>query len=663
MALLALLPITVLLTIVTKNKTEYILFPLIVLITTILMFFGFGGNITIGVYLVVIIAIAAFIADIFLIIRQGRRWGKNFLTPGCFAFVIGTVLLWVLCHGRQFIKADELVFAGPAVKYLFEYDSFAGKDMAFWDLNDTFPFIPLWCCYFMKLGSGFREDVCIFAKDIFILAGFISVFGITGKRHGFSDYAAALLIALLIPVMKIQETYSQLEYFGPQAAAVFYTLSLIINSGKKKAGIGTSFALLCGIIASCVVSRYGAFAAIPVFAAALLVSYKKRSIWILLALIVGCFISVMPGKFRFDINEISRLESWYPVIALGISLVLALIIICMEGLIRKGWVKVAILCIFILVIGTCYGMFCYVSSSDIELLKVMEWLNEYNKKIFDGIGEQEYLMGKYAVGVYDIFFLLASACASAFLYIRKKQKCDINPEKEKFDRTGLLITSAVYSGIFIYLVILSAIYVLYLRSEGEYKPIMAWYLFPAIALSCCSLISDLMMIKGRKRKYVLPASAVFVMMLAFTDPIGGIFDRPESENEISGIDNNPVKFEKEDRVFYIDTEMMETRDLPSEFKWKVFPAEYSSMSGIYYTPNPQDWSTEIVEPIECGELETLLKEKGITYVYLRKSSDFFFENYWPLFDRMGQYIDDDKLYKVTYDADGKMVLKVIGSEE
>ena len=59
----------------------------------------------------------------------------------------------------------------------------------------------------------------------------------------------------------------------------------------------------------------------------------------------------------------------------------------------------------------------------------------------------------------------------------------------------------------------------------------------------------------------------------------------------------------------------------------------------------------------------MLKEREITYVYLRKSSDFFFENYWTLFDRMGQYIADDTIYKVTYDRDGKMVLKLSNSED
>ena len=659
MAALTLLSISVLLSIVTKNKIEYILFPVMVLISTVLMIFGLSGNIMPGIYLIVFASIVALISEVFMIIRSKGKGTEYFFTPGFVAFIIGAFILWILCCGRQFIKPEELVFSGPSVRYLFEYDSFAGEDMSFWDLNDTFPFVPLWCCFFMKLGSGFREDVCIFAKDLFILAGFVSVFGITGRKRAISDYASLMVIMLLIPVIKIQEMYSQLEFYGPQAAAVFYTLAWIIKIGKEWAGTGAGFALMFGVIASCVTTRYGSFAAIPVMAAGLLVSYRKKKPEVVTALIAGCIISLIPGKFRFDLEEISRLEVWYPVIALGLSLVLALIIICTIEMIRSGHVEIAIICIILLTIGVCYGMFYYVRGSSIELSKVVEWMNEYNKKIFSGTGEEDYLMGKYAVGVYDIFFLIASACVSAYLYMRKKQKCESDTEKDSFDNTGVLINASVYGGIFLYFVVLSAVYVLYLRCEGEDKPIMAWYIFPAVALACCTLISDSTMIRGKRRRYVLPTGAVIVSMLAFTDPIGGIFDRPGTENDICGICHDTVKFDKGDKVFYIDTEMMQTKDLPPEFKWKVFPAEYASLSGLYFTPNPQDWSTDIIEPMEIEELENLIRERDITHVYLRKSSDFFFESYWPLFDRMGQYIDDDKLYKVTYDAEDHMILEIV----
>ena len=663
MALLVLLPITVFLTIVTKNKTEYVLFPLMVFITIILMFFGFSGNIMTGIFFIVIISVVAFFADVFLVLRSKEIIKEYFFTPGFVAFIIGAAILWVLCQGRQFVGSDELVFSGPAVRYLFEYNAFAGEDMSFWDLNDTFPFIPLWCCFFMKLSSGFREDICIFAKDIFILAGFVSVFGVTGRKRAYNDYVSVFVIMLLLPVIKIQEMYSRLEFFGPQAAAVFYALALILKIGKEWSGTGAEFALMLSIIASCVATRYGAFSAIPVMASGLLVSYRKKAPGVLISLIAGCLISLIPSKFRFDLEEISSLELWYPIIALGISLVLALIIICMNELIKREYTEVSLIGIVLLIIGVCYGMFYYVRSSSVNLINVVEWMNEYNKIIFTGIGEEEFLMGKYAIRVYDIFFFLAIVCASAYLYLRKKQKSNNDQDNESFDNMGLLISVSVYAGIFIYYVILGAVYVLYLRSEGEDKPVMAWYLFPAIALACCSFISDAMMIRGKKRRYVLPTGAVIIFMLAFTDPIGAIFNRPKVENEISGIREDEVKFEKGDKVFYLDTEMMQTKDLPSEFKWKVFPAEYSSLSGIYFTPNPQNWSTEVVQAIECEELEKMLKEREITYVYLRKSSDFFFENYWTLFDRMGQYIADDTIYKVTYDRDGKMVLKLSNSED
>lgn len=659
MALLALLPITILLTIVTKNKTEYVIFPLIVFVTTIMMFFALSGNIMPGVYLTVFISVVALIADCIILVRSKGSAAEYFFTPGLVAFVIGSVLLWILCNGRQFITANELVFTGPAVRYIFDNNSFAGEDMSFWDLNDTFPFIPLWCCFFMKLGSGFREDICIFAKDIFVLSGFVSVFGITGRRRSIRDFIAVLMIVLLIPVIKIQEAYATLDFFVPQAAALFYTLGLLIKLRKEKSSTGAAVAIVCGVFASCVTTRYGAFAAIPVMTAGLLVSWRKRMPWNAIAILLGCLIALIPGKFRFDLEEITRIELWYPIIALGLSIVLALVILCMFELIRKNRVELAIIITLLIVIGICYGIFFYVRNSSVELVNVIEWMNEYNKKIFTEKGEEEYLMGKYAIGVYDMFFLIAAACFSAYLFIRKKQKCDNNPKKERLDATGILVDASVYGGIFVYLNILSAIYVMYLRSDGADKPIIAGYIFPAIAIVCCTLISDSMMIKGRKRRYVLPAGAIVLSMLAFTDPIGGLWGRPKPEHEIIGISDSETHFNSEDKVFYIDPEMMQTKDFPAEFKWKVFPAEYVSLSGLYFTPNPQDWSKEISAPIECEELERLIRERQITYVYLRKNSDYFFESYWPLFDGMGKDIDDESLYKVTYDSEDIMILKVV----
>ena len=62
------------------------------------------------------------------------------------------------------------------------------------------------------------------------------------------------------------------------------------------------------------------------------------------------------------------------------------------------------------------------------------------------------------------------------------------------------------------------------------------------------------------------------------------------------------------------------------------------------------------------ELESLLREGGYTYVYLRHIVDFHIGKYHTLFVEPGPGMQNDAIYRVEYDEAGQLWLNIIAQD-
>jgi len=145
---------------IAKRRFEEIL-PVSLMSCTLMVFiFGFFGNLLIGFYLSIIIAIAFPAIIIISLLKHKSLYNlsSDFLTPGFCIFLIIYTLIYILNFRRGFTEWDEISHWGPMVKETLRLNKFYCVPESTLSVHKDYPpivslFEYIWC----KLSGGYKE--------------------------------------------------------------------------------------------------------------------------------------------------------------------------------------------------------------------------------------------------------------------------------------------------------------------------------------------------------------------------------------------------------------------------------------------------------------------------------------------------------------------------
>ena len=660
MGALAIFPIAAALAVLGRKKFEETVFPAIGLIVITLMLFGMVGILKLGVFIVPVYVILSFV----VLVVERSRLRKLVVTPGLAAFAFFFVFFFFFTYGRSFIPDAAMSQYGSVVRHLCKIGCIR-NDTLYYRLYDPFPFASLWAYFCTITLGGFSESACLFANDIFIISAIMPFFRyIKSLKEGSWRWIVLLVFIILLPVLKIPETYSSFDMAVPQAAALVYTFLMVDPLIQYRAPgrsvlwyeIFTAF----GFFASCTLTKYGILAALPLILGVCVVAFsgvKKRGNLVIMVL-AGCFATVVWSIYSYAIYEIDfdglLLIPETCLCAVLISIVISFLI----HLYRKGYKYTVLLVSFalcaIMISGTVFLLKYSINSE-----YATQFVGEFTDKLFVGRSEEEYyVIGKRVMPIRDAAFLVILLMISgmACSRIEKRERQNIS---EIFAFNASFIVGSV-----LYLLIICILYVNVIRiPHAPVKPVTVAYVVPLLLLSFSVVFSQAY--KAWKKEWVLVVTTVVLIACTYSDPIGACMNKTERKDEYhvitAYINDGYVEFKGDDKVFYIDKNLIES--LPDSFKWAVFPAGADFVNGLYFNPEPYKWDNSIKAPLTADELADIIAEGDYTYVYLRDVDDFFWETYNSDFENYGAEIGDNVLYKVAYDESGQMQLEYIAGDE
>ncbi|MBR6851163.1 MAG: hypothetical protein IKM88_13060 [Lachnospiraceae bacterium] len=707
MGVLAIFPIAAALAIWLQRRFEIMVFPAVGLITITMAIAGMAGVLKIGVYLPLVYAVVSVV----YLIRQKKQISRYVLTPGFAAFCIYLVFFLVYAKGWLFLSEAAITQYAPSVLSLFEYDSMQDHYL-YYHLNDPFPLGTLWAYYCNRLVGGYADWKCIFAFDVFVIAGVMPLFcqirSIKAEKDNLSggrsprrlrngagspeqskgegwQWLVMLAIDLFLPILKIFDAYRSFDMAIPQATAMVYTiflLSRMIRRGapgaKPAGGKGDILFAAYGLFAAITLTRYGVFLVIPLLASccAVAISSRRCRKSMLLTLAGGCIPAFLLNLYNYAQHEIElKRLLLLPGCLLG-CLVLGVVVALVAGLYVKGKKKTAVviaIAAFAVVLGAVALLLRNSSYQEYVINEVVE----FTDKLFEGKGEEDYVLGKKVIRIYDTTFMLLLMILSGIAHgrVMKRSKKDNLSDDKYLKRPGqssgaedetlsYTFHGAFICGVLMYLVTLCVLYIFVLRPPKVTPiPVIAHFVAPVIIVSAAGLF--LQSFRAWKKDLVLAASGLILLACVYTDPVGEIFNKPEEEYMYpvihECIENGEIKFTGEDRVFLMDPELL--RKIPSEFCWEVYPAGAATISGLHFNADPYRWSAgEIQFTMKVEELEDLLREGGYTYVYLRNIVDFHIEKYHTLFVEPGPGMQNNAIYRVEYDEEGQLWLNIIAQD-
>lgn len=657
MGTLVIFPIAAALAVLGKRRFEETVFPAIGVVILTLTVTGMMGAISVGIYFLPIFLIASVV----LLIVRRTDFNKYVLTPGLWAFTLIILFFIIFSFGRFFTSDVALSQYGTVILNMYDTDSL--KDTCIYhDLNWPLPFVSVWAFFCSYTSGGFSEWLCIFAYDIFIVSAVLPLFGyvklVKARKW---QWFVVLLFCMLLPILKQPDVYSSYDMAFPQAVSMVYVFLMInhivyVKHSDVSKWWYASFAAY-GILMSCTLTKYGIYASIPLLMGvwAMLVSVKEVRRFLLFGIGSGCILATIFGIY----GKLSAGNGRYGVLIIPtcclICAFLAIVLTMIVRLYEKGYRIAAEGGGLLLAAGiVAMAVVLLLNSPNREFLK--EWFIEYTDKIMLGLNEEDFILGKRVIPIYDATFLFIMMIVCGFASGRIEKAF---PDKAVSLRA---VNLSFVFGTVAYLIVLGVIYINVLRIPlAASEPLIASYVAPVIILSVAVVFVQSFV--AWRKDIVLVIGTVSLLACVFSDPVSAILDKPEYEDRYPIIsacgDMGLVELTGSDRVFYIDRELTMIEATPKSFIWAVFPAGADSINGLFFNPEPYKWSSDIERSLSPEELAALIKEGNYTYVYLKCVDDYFWETYYPDFANYGADIRNDALYRVEYDESGQLQISYI----
>lgn len=656
MGVFVILPIAAALAVWFKRRFEIMVFPAIGMILLTLTITGMIGNLIVGVYL----GLAYIVPAIVLLIYHKKQIGKYVLTPGLVAFCVYLVFFLLFSYGRYFISGRAMAQYGPSVLQLFKYDSLSDHS-PYYNLTNPFPLGTLWAYFCSRIFGGYAEWKCIFAYDVMIISGILPVFYLikTIKEEKW-QWLVMILIGMFMPLLKMFNAYRSFDMVIPQTTAMVYTFYIVYRRiyGSERKG-DTVFAAY-GFFAGCTLTEYGMFKLLPLMVACCTVAFynREKTKSLFQMLFAGCLPAFLLNLYNYLNGVIESNQLLFLPESLLIALVAGGIIACAIRLRNKGYQRTA-MCFMTAVIMIAVVVTILLLKNSIYKEYVTEEIVELTNKLFTGTGEEEYVIGKQVIRIYDMTFLFI-----LFVLSKVSQGKRIRKSKDGIDTSNVFQTAYIFGGV-IYFLFLSVLYINVLRiPNANPVPVIASYVAPILVVSAAALLFRAA--RTWEKDMVLIVGGLLLLSGVYTDPVREVFDKPERDYVFpvlhDCIESGKISFTEKDRVFYMDPELF--RELSVDFNWEVFPAGADAVSGLYFNADPYRWSGgEIQRTMTKEELADLIRDGGYTYVYLDNIQDFHINTYHTLFALVGPGMANDSIYHVEYDQRGQLKLRFIAQED
>lgn len=639
MGIIILIPIAIFLAILCKKRFEEVAFPAIGLITIPMLVSSCWGNVEVGYYLILAVAAFATVYSIICFFRKRALIKKYALTSGMLTFICTIPLFIFISKGRVFTSEDALRYLGPAVKSLF----LSSKNV----LNDKFfPFTSFWAYLNIKLTGKFSEEMCIFSNNIFIFSSVLPIFRYRKYNKGIINWFVLSLIVVLIPIIKLTDSYVVFDYYAPQMAAIIYVFLTVID--KKY----NPFCLAYGVFAAGIFSEYGALQLFPIliFLSAKSIEAKRNRKQLLVCILIGYTLSMIPEIVRMFSEKGNIQNVLIRMIVLPAALAVGMAVLKVIKHIYQGEIKKVVLLLSTVCLGTIIIGGLIIVNND----PVSNWGNqiyEFSELLFKAT-DDKYLIGRNVIRMSDITFILLSfglIGVTRYLYKGKERNNLLY-----FD----IINLSVIIGALIYISVIASLWISSMnKNEDGIFPSIAGYTAPIIVILVLLLINNVIMIQGKGSIQLFPVVLMFIIILTYGDPINGIFYRDNEQRiEYDGLDS--TRFSSKDKVFFLD-KIERGPEAPAEFVWSVFPASTGTIDGFNFNPDPLKYTDKIEKQITYKEITKLVKDEGYSYVYLRNTDENFKENYWPIFVGWDEGIVNDTLYKVEFTSEGYLLLDAI----
>lgn len=655
MGALVIFPIAAALAVLGRRKFEETVFPAVGIVTVTVMLAGMLGSLKVGVFVVPLYLAASVV---FLVVRR-KDFRRYVLTPGLPAFVVFVVFFLVFSFGRFFVTDAALSKYGLVALNMFETGSL-NDTCAYYELNWPIPVVSVWAYFCCFTGGGFSEWICIFSYDIFIISAVLPIFTrIKSLKEESWQWMMLLLFCILLPILKLPGAYSAYDMAVPQAVSMVYAYLMFNQVVSFKLSDSSKWWYSAfagyGLMLSCILTQYGVYAAIPLMMAmcSAAVSDAGKRKFMLASLAGGSMLAFVFGIYGIlsagiGVDSIAII----PMCCL-ISMVLSVVMTLLMGLYEKEYRNISV-CIVLLIVAIIVAITVFILQDSADSDHLMEWFMEYTDKIFVGRKEEaDYIIGKRVIPVYDAPFLFFMMVIFGFA-------------SGKIEKKSLGKTTEIHSfnlslvfGTVIYMMILCVLYINNIRRpHSSVKPVIAVYVAPVVILAAVAVFMQCL--RAWKKDVVIFAGTIVLAACVFSDPVGAIFNKPEYEDSYPIIsecrDNGEVGFTRDDRIFYIDKELMD--DLPAAFVWAVFPAGADSVNGLYFNPDAHKWADHI-DPLTAEDLADVIKEGDYTYVYLKNVDDSFKDIYYPDFANADVDIQSDAIYRVEYSEEGWPQLEYI----
>ena len=440
MGSLVIFPIAAALAVLGRKRFEETVFPAIGLVIITLMFSGMAGSIKVGIFIVPVYVALSFI----LLCINRKRIKKSVFTPGLLAYIVLFVFLFFFTYGRSFIPDAAMSQYGSVVRHLYEAGCIR-NDTIYYNLYDPFPFASIWAYFCTYTAGRFSESACLFANDIFIISAIIPFFRyIKSIKTDSWRWLILVTFVILLPVLKIPETYSSFDMAVPQAAALVYTFlmvePLIPYMAPGRAVLWYEIFAGFGFFASCTLTKYGVFATVPLMLGVCTASFSgvKRRWDYFIMVVAGCLATLAWGIYSYAIHEID-IDGLFIVPETCLGTVLAAVVISvLIHIYRKEYKRTVLAVSFVLCTAVICGV-VFILRNGVNSEYMIEWIGEFTDKLFVGRSEEEYyVIGKRVIPIRDAAFLFIMMMVSGLA-------CSRIEKKERSSLSGIFAFNSAFS--------------------------------------------------------------------------------------------------------------------------------------------------------------------------------------------------------------------------
>lgn len=177
--------------------------PVSLMFSTLVVFItGFFGQLLIGYFIVLLIAIAFPVMILVLYIRKRdiSSLSKNILTPGFCVFIIIYIVVFLLNLNKGFTRTfDEFAHWGPMVKETLRLNKFYSvPESVSWVHKDYPPIVPLFEAMWCKLCGGYQEAYLFRSLQTLSLSLFLPALSNLKWKKSLSFFIKSALITVAI---------------------------------------------------------------------------------------------------------------------------------------------------------------------------------------------------------------------------------------------------------------------------------------------------------------------------------------------------------------------------------------------------------------------------------------------------------------------------------